>query len=502
MKNKINILLIAALVFFSACGDDFLTVEPTESQAAGGDATEGAIRANITSCYQILLFDSYADNNYNSIVLMSDLRSDDIFKGGGDAGDQGNLLNLAELRATPSALPEGLWTIYYSGIARCNNAILACDNAVDVSEENVDRYRSEALFLRAYYTHWLWKFWGNIPYFTDDIPEPYMATQYSADEIYDFIMEDIDKIMELDALPERTNAQNHGRATLSAAKMLKARVIMYQQDESRYDEVVSDMAFVIEEAGYSLMDDFASIWPREGQFCDESIFEVNHLPGEYGGKTWDSGWHGFGTNLPAFISPNDLEHDVYKGGWGFAPVRPETWEIFESGDERREASINSFEEGTYIERWQNTGLFLAKYAARDGYNDPPGDVDLNYENNLRIFRLAEAYLNYAEMIVMHGQTAQGLSAQDALDAIRERAGVDPIDATEENIKHERRREFIGEGMRFWDIVRWGDAHTLTEERPEFETSRTWEDYKKYLPIPLSEILRTEGEFELEQNPGY
>ena len=44
--------------------------------------------ANLTSAYQILLFDSYADNNYNSLFFVSDLRSDDVFKGGGDAGDQ------------------------------------------------------------------------------------------------------------------------------------------------------------------------------------------------------------------------------------------------------------------------------------------------------------------------------------------------------------------------------------------------------------------------------
>jgi hypothetical protein len=508
MKKIFNILFMAALLGISACNDDFLTIQPTDKQEAGGSATEGAIMANLASTYQILLFDSYADNNYNSIVLMSDLRSDDIFKGGGDAGDQAMLYRLSLLDATPTEIPQGLWTIYYSGLARANNVVLACENAVGVSDERVAELKSEALFLRAYYTHWLWKFWGNIPYFTADLPAPYMAPQYTANEIYEFIMEDLDAVIEAAALPMKAEAGNDGRATLASAYMLKARVVMYQKDEARYAEVLQEMNEIVKSEAYALVD-FASIWPREGEFCDESIFEVNHLSGEYGGKTWASGWAGYGTNLPAFISPNELGADTpdllsgetsYKGGWGFAPVRPTTLALFEAGDARLAASINQFEDGTYTARFQNTGLFMAKYAARVEYNEPPGDVDLNYENNLRIFRLAEAYLNIAELIVVHGVAqGDGISAQAALDAIRTRADLTSVPATVENIKLERRREFVGEGMRFWDLVRWGDADVLTENVPEYSSVRTWTPAKKYLPIPQSEIDKTDGEFKLEQN---
>lgn len=500
MKRYLNTVLIVALLGFSACNDDFLTIQTTESQEAGGPATEGAIMANLTSAYQILLFDSYADNNYNSLVFVSDLRGDDVFKGGGDAGDQAMLYRLSQLDATPTEVPEGLWTIYYSGIARANATLISCENAVGLDEDRLAELKSEALFLRAYYLHWLWKFWGNIPFFTEDLPAPYMAKQYQADEIYDFIMADLDELIALEALPMRAEAGNDGRATLAAAYMLKARVVMYQKEEARYPEVLAEMNEIVSSEAYELVD-FASIWPREGEFCDESIFEVNHLPGEYGGKTWDSGWHGYGTNLPAFISPNELKDDeVFKGGWGFGPVRPAAYEIFEANDARRDASINVFEEGTYVSRFQNTGMFMAKYAARIGYNEPPGDVDLNYENNLRIFRLAETYLNIAELIAVHGVApGEGLSAQDALNAVRTRAGVPSIPANVENIKLERRREFVGEGMRFWDLVRWGDAQVLTENLPEYASVRTWAPEKKYLPIPQSEIDRTEGEFKLEQN---
>ena len=510
MKKYIYIILFTAFIGLNACGEDFLTSLPTEQQAAGSPATEGAILSNLGAAYQVLLFDSYAANNYNSIVLMSDLRSDDIYKGGGDAGDQRQLYLLSLFTSTPQELPEGLWSIYYSGLARCNNAITACENAVEVNAVKLEQYKAEAHFLRAYYMHLLWKFWGNIPYFEEPLTEsPYMTKQFTADEIYKVVMDDVDFATGKTESGEyrmnmNTTGSNLGRVNLAAAMMLKARVVLYQKDTQRYAEVTKDMAEIINSGAFSLFNDFAKMWIDENEFSNESIFEVNHLPE---GKTWASGWQGYGTNLPAFISPNELKGGNktgdFKGGWGFAPVRQASWDIYEEGDSRREGSINKWEDGQYVPRFQNTGLFMAKYAARVGYN-PQGDTDLNYANNLRIFRYSETLLNYAELVVVHGQTpVGGLTGQSALDQVRQRAFGKPsaIPATVENIKLERRREFVGEGMRFWDLIRWGDTAILTEST-DFST-RTWNDNNKYLPIPQSEIDKTKGtEFELIQNPGY
>ena len=106
---------------------------------------------------------------------MSDLRSDDIWKGGGSAGDQQQLYSLSQFTSTSTETLNGLWSIYYSGIARCNNVIMACTNAVNVPSAKVKQYNAEAHFLRAYYTHLLWKFWGNIPYFEKPLDAPYMG---------------------------------------------------------------------------------------------------------------------------------------------------------------------------------------------------------------------------------------------------------------------------------------------------------------------------------------
>ena len=503
MKKYKLIVAIAAVIGLGSCSNDFLTVQPTDSQATGGPATEGAILSNLASCYQILTMDSYANSNYNSIPFMSDLRSDDIYKGGSLADDQNQLYLLSQLNSDANQLPSGIWNIYYKGISRCNNAILACDHAVNVSPANLAQYQAEAHFLRAYYTHWLWKFWGNIPYFEADLPAPYMAKQLTADEIYAKIIADVDFAIDGDKLPMRVTTGNDGRVSKAAAIMLKSRVVMYQKDAARYPEVLTQLNSIIASKAYKLVN-YAGIWLQSGEFCDESIFESNQLPT---GRDWGSAFDGYGTNLPAFISPSELKSSQlpFTGGWGFGPVRQATWDLFEANDVRKVASINSFPAGSYNPRFQDTGLWMAKYASRDGYNPPPANTSLNYSNNFRIFRYSEVLLNIADLISIEGAPqGTGISAQDCLDQIRTRAGLTSIAATKDNVKLERRREFVGEGLRFWDLVRWGDTALLNENDPAHVTNRTWADYKKYLPIPQSEINKTKGygDLELHQNTGY
>jgi hypothetical protein len=509
MRNmkKYTFLLIALLagsLLCSSCGDDFLTSSSSEKRAAGEAVTETAILSFLGSAYQPLLFDSYAANAYESVVFMSDLRSDDIYKGGGDAGDQLYLYSLSIFTTSPTTSLGGQWTLGYSGLARCNNVLMNCETAEGIAPGKLEQYKAEAHFLRAYYMHLLWKFFGNVPYFKEHLQSPYLAPQYAADQIYGFIMDDLDYACAEGRLEMKTAGADLGRASRAAALMLKARVVLYQKDQARYAEITGDMATIISSGAYSLFADFAAMWEDANEFCAESIFESNQLPE---GKTWASGWQGYGTNLPAFISPSDLNDPsgVFKGGWAFGPVRTAAYQMYEPSDTRRDGSINTWPEDAYSVRFQNTGYFMRKYAARTGYNPPPGDQDLNFANNLRIFRYAETLLNYVELVKMHGQgEAQGVSADAQWTAVRNRAygGTAPaLAATADNIKLERRREFLGEGMRFYDLVRWGDAETiLTETDAANNSTRTFTENKKHLPIPQSEIDKTKGtEYELKQN---
>jgi len=513
---KIFAVVAAAGLILTSCGEKFLTAHATHQGEAGAPATESAIQSYLTATYQPLLMDSYANYNYNHILLLSDLRSDDIYKGGGDAGDQSWMYHMSLFQIPASESPSGIWSLYYTAIARANNTLMAIENAdgfdSDAAKRKLAGYKAEALFLRAYYLHHLWKLFGNIPFFTEPLEEPFMAVQKTAEEIYDCIMTDIAaaEVAAADAgdeFPLYTNGTaKQARANLAALYMLKARVVMYEKEQAKYAEVASDMAKIISSGRYSLID-FDGLWTGadDNDFTPESIFETNQVSD--GKRDWGSAWTGCGTNLPAYISPNELADPVFCGGWAFGPVRQATWDMYEAGDVRREGSINKFEAGTYGPRFQDTGLFQKKYAARTALRSPIGTVDLNYPNNLIIFRYAETLLNYAELTAVLGAPeSNGITAQACLDEVRARAGVASIPVNAANIKAERRKEFVGEGMRFWDLIRWGDAASvLSENDGAYQSVRTFDPNKdKYLPIPQSEMSRTAGtgEFELKQNQGY
>ena len=513
---KIFAVVAAAGLILTSCGEKFLTAHATHQGEAGAAATESAIQSYLTATYQPLLMDSYANYNYNHILLLSDLRSDDIYKGGGDAGDQSWMYHMSLFQIPASESPSGIWSLYYTAIARANNTLLAIDNAIgfdsDAAKRKLAGYKAEALFLRAYYLHHLWKLYGNIPFFTEPLEDPFMAKQQTADEIFAAIMTDIAAAEVAagdagDEFPLYTNGTaKQARANLAALYMLKARVVMYQNETQKFSEVAADMAKIISSGRYSLIG-YEGLWTGadENDFTAESIFETNQVSD--GKRDWGSAWTGCGTNLPAYISPNELADPVFCGGWAFGPVRQATWDMYEPGDVRREGSINKFAEGTYGPRFQDTGLFQKKYAARTALRSPIGTVDLNYPNNLIIFRYAETLLNYAELVGVLGASASnGVTAQACLDEVRTRAGLGSIPVSKENIKAERRKEFVGEGMRFWDLIRWGDAATvLTENDAAHQSVRTFNPEKdKYLPIPQSEMSRTAGtgEYELKQNNGY
>ena len=349
-----------------------------------------------------------------------------------------------------------------------------------------------------------------------------MCRQLTPDEVYAQIIKDVDGSIEsfTDAEMSTNDGTNDGRASLAAAYMLKARAVMYQKDQARYQEAAKGLAAIIKSGKFSLVKDYASMWLQPGEFGSESIFEANLVPGS---KDWGTAWNPGGTNLPSYISPSSLADDPgFKDGWGFCPVRTETYEMFEKGDQRRDASIRDLRGdatggnvgdknttpwgASYVLRFQDTGFWMAKYSARNSYRKPTGTGELNWCNNLRIFRYAETLLAYAELTLTTGDV-DGVSGVACLNEVRDRAFGDQnhrVPLTLENIQKENHLEFVGEGHRYYDVVRWGITDVLhVDNVPGLNTSRDWKEHNKYVAIPQGDIDATKGtEFELKQNPGY
>lgn len=137
----------------------------------------------------------------------------------------------------------------------------------------------------------------------------------------------------------------------------------------------------------------------------------------------------------------------------------------------------------------------------------PGNGGVNFRlNNPRILRISEAYLIAAEGAIKG--SAGVTAASTYLNAIRKRANpsLSDITATDALIQIERRKEFIGEGHRFFDQMRLGNSITRADgDGHNFAVSAgcpetiTWNYYKIVLPISHTERKLYP---QLQQNPGY
>lgn len=344
-----------------------------------------------------------------------------------------------------------------------------------------------------FYYNWLWKFWGNIPYYEENLTAPYIAEQFQADQVYENIITDLEGAIALDVLQMKESAANYGRVTKAMAYMLYAEIVMYQNDESRFPKALQYMQEIINSSEYQLVDDYTGIFKESGEWSSESIFEIIYKD-ENAARSWDNPTYPGGTVLPRLISPSGWADgtDGHDNGWGFAPVRVETYEMYANNDDRRDATCwNAAAVGSYNPRYQDTGFFLEKYVAQSGGNAGQiADADLNYNNNFRIYRYSETLLNAAELITRGA--GQG-DAKEYLNRVRKRAGLTTeLEPTIDNIIEERHLEFVGEGKRYWDLIRSGKASSvLVPDEYGYRTNR-WTENKKYLPIPQSEIDAAQG----------
>lgn len=495
-----------ALIGLSSCSDSFLEVNPTtnimESEYYNSEAR---IFNALVAAYDPLQWPDWAFGQYSPLTLLSDIMSDDIYAGGAGEQDNESWHRMHNFTANPEQTCGNLWTVFYSGVNRVNLVIEKMPGVTAISEENRERYLAEAHYLRAYYYSWLWKLWGNIPYYdANPSTPPYYVAQISPDEVYPHILADLDYATAGNRLPETVDIQSKGRVTKAAAQMLKAEVVMYQNDATKYAEVLADMKAIINSGEYDLHKNFAEIWNDGGEWCKESVWEINYndLNAQ---RTWDNPIGCGGTVLPTLIGINNCKSPDYAGGWGFGTVNPDLYHAYADADQRKDGGILNFAKyqasvggnASYEGRYEDTGFFLLKYLPRNGGNSLcTGDKDLNYRNNYRVYRFAETLLNAAELLLRsNGNQAE---AQGYLDRVRARAfnttvealGTNKLTATLDNLLQERHLELYGEGKRYWDLIRSGKAESVLG-------SRGYTPSKKYLPIPSSEIDKAGGQ--LTQN---
>ena len=499
MRKHFIMAAAAIVALATSCGDKFLTVESNDSKFLEEYfSTEPHLQEALIAAYDPLEWFDWT-NQYAPINIMSDIMADQIWVGGSDKTDNAFWHLMMNYEAIPTNCLSSIISDCYSGVKRCNDVLTYMGWVPELPSDVAKSVEAQARVLRAFYYNILWKFWGNIPYYEENLSGDFTGEQFSADEVYGKFIVDLEGAIEIGALPMKREGEEIGRVSLAMAYMLYAEAVMYQNDESRFGKALDYMKEIISSGKYSLLSDFGQIFKESGEWGSESIFEINYK--SVGGQRyWDWFRGAGGTVLPRLISPNSWSGDsVHDGGWGFAPVRKETYDMYDAADARRDATCwNIGPANGYNPRYQDTGIWLEKYIAYKDYGDTDGDSDLRFGNNLRYYRYSETLLNAAELV------ARGAGSGDAekwLNEVHGRAlAGQTVSMSLENIKEERRLEFVGEGKRYWDLVRWGDAPSVLVPDSYGYRTNSWSASKKYLPFPQSLMDSVEGKtYQLVQN---
>lgn len=519
--RKLIITCCVALGMLGAtsCGDSFLSVEPSSSLPIEGYyTTEARLMEAVVAAYDPMKWYDYF-SGWAPLALVYDAMSDDVYVGGKDANDQLEIHLISQFKSDPTRVISGAWTASYSGVNR-SNLIIADMEEIDLPEDVKKKYIAEARVLRAWYYSVLWKLWGNIPYYDVNLVYPnFITPQKTAKEVYEIIEPELASIIDSKILPMKQEAKWAGRVTQAMASMLYAEYVMYQKDDTKYAKALGYMKDIVGSTQYSLQP-FQNLWLNEYEWNDETIFDINYIA-KGGKRAWGAAQAAGGTVYPEMIGIDGLSGSPdYPGGWGFEPVAKEVYDAFDRTDKRLSASILNIDEYIaaqallgkevkYGGRYQNTGLFLNKYMGRTGGNAGAiADAGLNWDNNLRIYRYAETLLNAAELALRTGDA----SAQGYFDQIRIRAGLGLIPVTLDNLLAERRLEFVGEGKRYFDLVRFGKAAEVLKAKGGKVLDKKggsyvkdgiperidWTENKKYLPIPQGEVDAAQGT--ITQNP--
>lgn len=492
MKKYILITIAIITIFattFISCSDEFVNRDPVYS-------IDSENYFNSKTDYDNALIAAYDMLQSSSInVLMGEIASDNTLAGGGNATDVIGYQQIDDMIHTPvNDQLKRLWDWMFAGVQRANYIIEFKDKTDFVGKEQII---AEARFLRAYYQFELVKWFGEIPMKGDarfKIGDEKTIPRSSVTEVYASIEADL---IYASANLSPTASQT-GRATKGAAQALLGKAYLYQ---NKFSLAASTLETLISSSSYSLVSDYNSIFEESGENGPESLFEVQYTDVE--GASFNCFQCSEGNIAVGFSGPRDYTGTLFTSGFSFNVPTQEAVNAFEVGDNRKAVAILDIVAwaastgATYSEGNEHTGFFNRKYIPRVRSANAAGDRNLTNPNNYRAIRYADVLLMAAEAYNRGG--IDDTKARGYLNQVRDRAFGDTnhrITASgaglTDFILAERRVELLGEGHRFFDLVRTGKA---AQEIDGFTAGKN-----ELFPIPLEEIQFSNGNW--QQNLGY
>lgn len=515
MKKTFTYITLLLLLIGYACNEDNLDKQnPNVIQPEAYYKNEKELLAAVNSIYAQVQSAALVAREY---WFLHDLRADEMAPGGGQLEVKRAQL-LAGTHVATNELVGDVWNGLYRTIHRANIVIEKGPDVADISEAMRKRLMGEAQFLRAWAYFELVSLWGGTPLYETYVTDLDGAHARSSEtDMYTFIIANLQEAAL--ALPLTYDESNLGRITQGAAYTLLSRVYMQHND---YPMALTTLQQVEASMTYSLADDYFENFTEEGEFNNESIWEIGYA------AIGDMNWDYTGDNP---VNEKNVHTQEYSAiGWRNLIPSDKLLDEFErpyKGDAIEDPRLHFnfyFTGDTYgspddlkvlsaADQNGNTSMFNGvaqkiswkKYSLM--YKLDPGGFTTGTINQ-RMMRYAEVLLMMAECL--NETDASEAAILSYLNATRARPSVAmPLyptlrypTATKQNrrdaIMHEKMVELAAEQVRNRDILRWRALGHLTAEPISYYTSSKFEK----LPIPQTEIDNNAMISQSDQNEGY
>lgn len=366
----------------------------------------------------------------------------------------------------------------------------------------VATYRAEARFLRALsYWHGIDLF-GNIPLLTEaDALGSTPPAQATRADIYAFI---VSELIDIQGDLPAPGAANYGRASGPAVSMLLSKLYLnagvYSGTPNYAAALAAAQAAI---AGpYTLDNNYAEIFLADNHTSPEIIFAVP----QDGLRTQT--WGGMTFLVHASCGGSmDASASGIDGCWWGLRLKQQAYNRYTAGDTR---SASFFTTGQSVAVTDignfNTGIPTAKYKNRTS-TGAAGSHPTHVDTDFPMFRLADAYLTYAEAVLRNGGGTRA-QALTYVNALRQRAfgnasgNITDAQLTLDFILDERGRELLWEGHRRTDLVRYGrftgSSYVWAWKGGTAAGTGTAPHLDLY-PLPANELVANPN---LRQNTGY
>lgn len=492
--NKIAILLLSAdLLTTTSC--DFMDCDESDNYTLQEiQGSYNRVKQFVTSIYGYLPSDFC-----NTHGAMLDATTDDAIH----VYESSAIQRIVNGTWSANYTVDDKFAYYYNAIHDANYYLTTLsgltfdtwENGDDYQDwmQNYDNYQYQVRFLRAYFYFELVRRYQNVPLITKPLSqtETNQIEPSSAQEVLKFIINECTEIAPKLPIKSTSIAQaENGRATRAMAMALKLRAALYAAsplystngDNAKWTEAAKASHDIIASAGELGLglDTYANLFKSKNYNSKEVILcrptgtsktfeQANYPMGVTGGNT---------TTCPTENLASAFEmKDGRAFDWNDPTMKANQYKdrdprfyltIVHNGmlwPAKKAVDISEGgANGLPLTNATTTGYYLRKYVD-NSISFEAGSTTAATHHNWILFRYAEVLLNYAEaMIHVNGNcdykdATYTMSAREALNAVRKRAGIPEVAACSQDeflmrVKHERRVEMAFEGQRFWDLRRW------------------------------------------------